>query len=83
MDKLASHNGGACRLLYFKYVLPAGPIATSNYETVTLFITRSMQGMFGASVSELYLLIKLLINIERTDLCVITKTEINMHTQEL
>jgi len=33
-----------------------------------------MQGMFGASVSELYLLIKLLINIERTvDLCVITK----------
>jgi len=39
--------------------------------------------MFGASVSELYLLIKLLINIERKDLCVITKTEINMHTQEL
>jgi len=36
--------------------------------------TRSMQGMFGASGSELYLLIKLLINIERTDLCVITKT---------
>jgi len=30
--------------------------------------------MFGASVSELYLLIKLLINIERTvDLCAITK----------
>jgi len=30
--------------------------------------------MFGASVSELHLLIKLLINIERTvDLCVITK----------
>ena len=30
--------------------------------------------MFGASVSELYLLIKALINIERTvDLCVITK----------
>ena len=46
--------------------------------------TRSMQGMFGASVSELYLLIKLLINIERTvDLCVITKKEIHMHTQEL
>jgi len=39
--------------------------------------------MFGASVSELYLLIKLLINIERTvDLCVITK-EISMRTQEL
>ena len=33
-----------------------------------------MQGMFGASVSELYLLIKSLINIERiVDLCVITK----------
>jgi len=30
--------------------------------------------MFGASMSELYLLIKALINIERTvDLCVITK----------
>ena len=40
--------------------------------------------MFGVSVSELYLLIKLLINIERTvDLCVITKKEIHMHTQEL
>jgi len=40
--------------------------------------------MFGASVSELYLLIKLLINIERTvDLCVITKKEIHMLTQEL
>ena len=37
-------------------------------------ITRSMQGMFGASVSELYLLIKSLINIGRAvDLCVITK----------
>jgi len=46
-------------------------------------VTRSMQGTFGASVSELYLLIKLLINIERTDLCVITKTEIYMHTQDL
>jgi len=35
-----------------------------------------MQGMFEASMSELYLLIKLLINIERTvDLCVITKKE--------
>jgi len=33
-----------------------------------------MQGMFGVSVSELYSLIKLLINIERTvDLSVITK----------
>ena len=40
-----------------------------------------MQGMFGASVSELYLLIKALINIE--DLCVITKKEIHMPTQEL
>jgi len=37
-------------------------------------MTRSMQGMFGASVSELYLLIKSLINIGRAvDLCVITK----------
>ena len=36
--------------------------------------TRSMQGMFGASVSELYLLIKSLINIGRTvDLRVITR----------
>jgi len=36
--------------------------------------------MFGVSMSELYLLIKLLINIERTvDLCVITK-EIHMRT---
>ena len=36
------------------------------------------------SVSELYLLINLLINIERTvDLCVITKKEIHMRTQEL
>jgi len=43
-----------------------------------------MQGMFGASVSELYLLIKLLNNIERTvDLCVITKKEIHMCTQKL
>jgi len=40
--------------------------------------------MFGASVSELYLLIKLLTNIERTvDLCVITKKEIHMRTQVL
>jgi len=39
-----------------------------------------MQGMFGASVSELYLLIKLLINIEKTvDLCAITKKEKNTH----
>jgi len=38
-----------------------------------------MQGMFGASVSELHLLIKALINIERTvDLCVITKRK-NTH----
>ena len=40
--------------------------------------------MFGASVSELYLLINLVIEIERTvDLCVITKKEIHMRTQEL
>ena len=40
--------------------------------------------MFGASANELYLLIKLRINIERTvDLCVITKEEIHMRTQEL
>jgi len=39
-----------------------------------------MQGMFGMSVSEFYLLI----NIERTaDPCVITKKEIHMRTQEL
>ena len=30
------------------------------------YVTRRMQGMFGVSVSELYILIKLLINIERT-----------------
>jgi len=45
-----------------------------------------MQGMFGASVSELYLLIKALVNIERTvDLCVIdiTKEEIHIPTHEL
>ena len=36
---------------------------------IIIITTRSMQGMFGVSVSELYLLIKLLINIERTDLC--------------
>ena len=36
--------------------------------------TRSIQGMFGASVSELYLLIKSLINIGRAVyLCVVTK----------
>ena len=36
--------------------------------------------MFGASVSELYLLIKLLINIERAvDLCVIKKKKRNTH----
>ena len=45
------------------------PYASSKRTT-----TRSMQGMFGASVSELYLLIKSLINIGRAvDLCVITK----------
>ena len=45
-----------------------------------MIITRSMQGMFGASVSELYLLIKLLINTERTvDLCVVTKKEIHAY----
>jgi len=37
--------------------------------------------MFGASVSELYLLIKSLINIERTlDLCVITKKNTHAYT---
>jgi len=47
-----------------------------------MFNTRSMQGMLGASVSELYLLIKLLINIERTvDLCVITKKEIHRNCE--
>ena len=42
---------------------------------VQYYYTRSMQGMFGASVSELYLLIKSLIYIGRAvDLCVrITK----------
>jgi len=34
--------------------------------------------MFGASVSKLYLLIKLLIN--TVDLCVITKKEIHVYT---
>jgi len=34
-------------------------------------------------MSELYLLIKSLINIEAVDLCVITKKEIHMCTQEL
>ena len=42
--------------------------------------TRSMQGMFGASVSELYLLNKLLINIELVDQCVITKRNTHAHT---
>ena len=54
------------------------------WQLHTLIVTRSMQ---GASVSELYLLIKLLINIEDSyvDLCVITKKkkEIHMRTQEL
>ena len=52
-------------------------------EWPIMIITRSMQGMFGASVSKLYLLIKLLINTERTvDLCVVTKKKYT-HTQEL
>jgi len=39
-----------------------------------------MQSMFGASVSELYLLIKSLINIGRAvDLCVITKKIYSVH----
>jgi len=43
-----------------------------------------MQGMFGASVSELYLLIKLLINIEGSrSMCDHQKKEKHMHTQEL
>ena len=38
--------------------------------------TRSMQGVFGVSVSELYLLMKALINIERTvDLCLILREQ--------
>ena len=46
-------------------------------------ITRSMQRMFGASVSELYLLIKSPISIGRAvDLCVITKKN-TQRTQEL
>jgi len=40
-----------------------------------------MQGMFGVSVSELYLLIKTMI--KTVDLCVITKKEIHMPTEEL
>ena len=39
-----------------------------------------MQGLFGASVSKLYLLIKSLINIGRVvDLCVITKKIHSVH----
>ena len=54
-------------------------VLQSMNGVMTLLYTRSMQGMFGASVSELYLLIKSLINTERTvDLCVITK--IHMYT---
>jgi len=46
-------------------------IAHLDYLCPTHITTRSKQGMFGASVSELYLLIKSRINIERTvDLCV-------------
>jgi len=57
--KLPDSGSGYCLLL--------------GLGVTTKILTRSMQGMFGASVSELYLLIKLLITIERTDLCVITK----------
>jgi len=40
--------------------------------------------MFGASVSELYLLIKSMINIGRAvDLCVMTHTKKKQRTQEL
>jgi len=43
-------------------------------------ITRSMQGIFGASMSELYLLINSLINIGRAvDLCVIIKNIHSVH----
>jgi len=31
-------NAHACRFLYFKYVLPAGPIATSNNNTILYII---------------------------------------------
>jgi len=56
-----------------------GPEEVGHYNII---YTRSMQGMFGASVSELRLLIKSLINIERAvDLCVITKN--TQRTQEL
>jgi len=41
-------------------------IAHLDYLCPTRITTRSKQGKFGASVSELYLLIKSLINIERT-----------------
>jgi len=48
--------------------------AIPTYRVYRLYDTRSMQGMFRASVSELYLLTKSLINIGRAvDLCVITK----------
>ena len=49
---------------------------------IILIITRSMRGMFGANVSELYLLIKSLININfgrAVDLCVITKKIHSVH----
>ena len=45
--------------------------------------TSSMQGMFGASVSELYLLNKLLINIEDSRSMCDHKKEIPMRAQEL
>ena len=45
-----------------------------RYIYIYIYNTRSMQGMFGASVSELYLLIKSPIKIGRAvDPCVITK----------
>jgi len=47
----------------------------------TRSIMTCMQGMFWASVSELYLLIKSLINIERRiDLCMITKKNTHAYT---
>ena len=47
-------------------------IEVDGFLSTTEVTTRSMQGMFGASVNELYLLMKSLINIGRAgDLCVI------------
>ena len=53
---------------------------TTNLFSLT---TRSMQGMFGASVSELYLLDKLVINIEDSRSMCDHKKEIHMRTQGL